>query len=529
MSRVIGIDLGTTNSCVAVLEDGHPVVIPNTGGYRTTPSYFAVAEDGKRLVGHLAKRQAITNARDTVYNAKRLIGRNFDSQEARRARTMCPYEIIEGPNGDCRVRIAGRVYTIPEISGIVLREMKRVAEEYLGEPVDKAVITVPSYFNDAQRQTTKDSGRIAGLEVLRIINEPTAAALAYGLGREEAEKIAVYDLGGGTFDISILEKGSGVLEVLATAGDTFLGGEDIDLALVDRMAEVFREREGIDLKADTMALQRLKDACEKAKCDLSQMTDTEIHLPFIASDSTGAAKHFSYTLRRDKLQELAAEHINRTREICQSALADAGLDSGGVSQILLVGGQTRMPMVQQMVKEFFGKVPHKGVNPDEVVAIGAAIQAAMLAEGFEGPLLVDVTPLSLGIATYGGHMARIIERNTTVPTSRKQIFTTTRDKQPAVKIRVLQGESDHTQDNDLLGEFILTGIRPAPKGEPEIEVTFDIDANGIVSVSARDMATNQEQSIQVNPRGTLASDELDKLVDEYSTDSAVSVKGLSRE
>jgi molecular chaperone DnaK len=519
MSRVIGIDLGTTNSCVAVVEDGHPVVIPNTGGYRTTPSHFAVAEDGKRLVGHLAKRQAITNASNTVYSAKRLIGRSFDSPEAERARSLCPYEIVEGPTRDCRVRVAGRVYTIPEISGIVLREMKRVAEEYLGEPVDRAVITVPAYFNDPQRQTTKDAGRIAGLEVLRIINEPTAAALAYGLGREEAEKIAVYDLGGGTFDISILEKGAGVLEVLATAGDTFLGGEDIDLALVDRMAQIFLDRESINLHGDTMALQRLKDACEKAKCDLSQTEETEIHLPFIAADEEGAAKHFSYSLNREELEELARELIERTGSICEAALADARVEKEDIGQILLVGGQTRMPFVQRIVTEFFGKVPHKGVNPDEVVAIGAAIQAAMLSEGFEGPLLVDVTPLSLGIATYGGHMARIIERNTTVPTSRTQIFTTTRDDQPAVKIRVLQGESARADENDLLGEFILTGIREAKKGEPEIEVTFNIDANGIVSVSARDLTTNQEQSIQVNPRGTLAPEELDHLVDEYSTAS----------
>jgi molecular chaperone DnaK len=519
MSRVIGIDLGTTNSCVAVLEDGHPVVIPNTGGYRTTPSYFAVAEDGKRLVGHLAKRQAITNAKNTVYNAKRLIGRGYDSPEAHRSRDLCPYEILEGPNQVCRIRASGRIYTIPEISGIVLREMKRVAEEYLGEPVHQAVITVPAYFNDAQRQTTKDAGRIAGLEVLRIINEPTAAGLAYGFGRDEAERIAVYDLGGGTFDMSILEMGNGVLEVLSTSGDTFLGGEDIDLHLVDRMGEVFEEREGINLKEDTMALQRLKDACEKAKCDLSHTDSTEIHLPFIAADSDGAAKHFSYTLTRDELEDLCT-----ARTICAKTLADAGARKEEIAQVLLVGGQTRMPLVQRVVSEFFGKVPHKGVNPDEVVAIGAAIQAVMLAEGTDGPLLVDVTPLSLGIATFGGHMAKIIERNTTVPTSKKQTFTTTRDDQPAVKIRVLQGESDRAQDNDLLGEFILTGIRPATKGDPEVEVTFDIDADGIVSVSARDLATNQEQSIQVNPRGTLSPEEVDKLVDEYKGDE-VAVKG----
>ena len=524
MSRVIGIDLGTTNSCVAVLEDGHPVVIPNTGGYRTTPSYFAVAEDGKRLVGHLAKRQAITNAKNTVYSAKRLIGRGFDSPEAQRSRELCPYEILEGPNQDCRIRVAGRIYTIPEISGIVLREMKRVAEEYLGEPVHQAVITVPAYFNDAQRQTTKDAGRIAGLEVLRIINEPTAAGLSYGFGRDEIERIAVYDLGGGTFDMSILEMGNGVLEVLATSGDTFLGGEDIDLQLVDRMAEVFEQSESIHLKEDTMALQRLKDACEKAKCDLSHTDSTEIHLPFIAADPDGGAKHFSYTLTRDELEELATDLVEQTRTICAKTLADAGLRKEEISQVLLVGGQSRMPLVQRVVAEFFDRVPHKGVNPDEVVAIGAAIQAVMLAEGAEGPLLVDVTPLSLGIATYGGHMAAIIDRNTTVPTSRKQTFTTTRDDQPAVKIRVLQGESELAAENDLLGEFILTGIPPAAKGDPEVEVTFDIDADGIVSVSARDLATQQEQSIQVNPRGTLSPDELEKLVNEYRGDE-VAVKG----
>jgi molecular chaperone DnaK len=524
MGRVIGIDLGTTNSCVAVLEDGHPAVIPNTGGYRTTPSYFAVADDGKRLVGHLAKRQAITNAKNTIYNAKRLIGRAFDSPEAQRLRSLCPYEIVKGPNEDCRVRVAGRIYTLPEVSGIILREMKRIAEEYLGEPVEKAVITVPAYFNDAQRQTTKDAGKIAGLDVLRILNEPTAAALAYGMGRESDEKIAVYDMGGGTFDISILEMSNDVLEVIATAGDTFLGGEDIDLLLVDRMAQVFLEQEGIDLKEDTMALQRLKDSCEKAKCDLSYSGSAEIHLPFIAADKSGAAKHFSYRLTREELENLAGDMIERTRSICQGTLADARLKVEDISQVIIVGGQTRMPLVQKVVSDIFGKTPHKGVNPDEVVAIGAAIQGAMLTERFDGPLLVDVTPLSLGIATFGGHMARIIERNSTVPTSKQQIFTTTRDNQPAVKIRVLQGESDQARENDLLGEFVLTGIREAPAGDPEIEVNFSIDANGIVSVSARDLGTNQAQSIQVNPRRTLDPEELERLVDEYSSHE-VAVKG----
>jgi molecular chaperone DnaK len=524
MSRVIGIDLGTTNSCVAVIEDGQPVVIPNTGGYKTTPSYFGVTEDGKRLVGHLAKRQAITNARNTVYAAKRLIGRGFDSAEVKKAQGLVPYELVEGPNNDARVRIGGRVYTIPEISGIVLREMKRVAEEYLGEPVTQAVITVPAYFNDAQRQTTRDAGRIAGLEVLRIINEPTAAALAYGFGRNETGRIAVYDLGGGTFDVSILEMGDGVLEVLATAGDTYLGGEDVDMRLLRHLIDAFEEKEGISLAGDQMALQRLKDAAEKAKCDLSQVQRTEINLPFIATDGAGEARHLSATIERSELEELVRDLIERTTSICQAALADAGLGIQDVDQVILVGGQTRMPLVQKLVAAFFGKAPQKGVNPDEVVAVGAAIQAAMLVEEQAGPLLVDVTPLSLGIETYGGQFARMIERNSTVPCARQEIFTTTRDNQRAVKIKVLQGESEMSKDNDLLGEFVLTGIRAAPKGEPEIEVTFDIDANGIVSVSAKDLATQQAQSIQVNPRGTLTPEEVTRLAAEYAAD-AVAVKG----
>ncbi len=525
MSRVIGIDLGTTNSCVAVLEDGQPVVVPNTGGYKTTPSIFAVTEEGKRLVGHLAKRQAVTNAKHTVYAAKRLIGRSFDSPEVQRSKELLPYELVEGPNGDARVQVAGRVYTISEISGIVLREMKRVDEEYLGETVQQAVITVPAYFNDAQRQTTRDAGRVAGLEVLRILNEPTAAALAYGFGREAQEHVAIYDLGGGTFDISILQMGPGVIEVLSTSGDTHLGGEDFDMHLVAHLMGLFQEKEGVDLRGDTMALQRLKDAAEKAKCDLSQVTSTEINLPFIAADSDDQALHMSILFEREKLEELVCELIERTRTICEKALQDAKLTTDQIDQILLVGGQTRMPLVQKLVAEFFNKVPQKGVNPDEVVAVGAAIQASMLAEDQEGPLLIDVTPLSLGIATYGGHFATLIERNTTVPTERKEIFTTTRESQTAVKIRVLQGESEHAEENDLLGEFLLSGIRPAPKGEPEVEVTFDIDSNGIVSVSARDTLTNQAQSIQVNPRGTLTPEELEKLAGEYAGDQEVAVKG----
>ncbi|MCP4003880.1 MAG: molecular chaperone DnaK [bacterium] len=524
MSNVIGIDLGTTNSCVAILEDGQPVVIPNTGGYKTTPSVFAVTEEGKRLVGHLAKRQAITNAENTVYAAKRLIGRSFDSEEVQRLQALLPYELAQGPNNDTRVQVAGRVYTIPEISGIVLREMKRVAEEYLATTVQDAVVTVPAYFNDAQRQTTRDAGRIAGLELLRIINEPTAAALAYGFGRSETENIAIYDLGGGTFDISILQMGKGVIEVLSTSGDTLLGGEDFDMHIVEFLLQDFEAKEGLDLRKDTMALQRLKDAAEKSKCDLSQVTQTEINLPFIAADAQENALHMSVVITREKLEELVGDLVMRTQAICETALADAKLSKDDINQILLVGGQTRMPMVQKFVAELFGKVPHKGVNPDEVVGIGAAIQAAMLADDQEGPLLIDVTPLSLGIAAYGGHFAKLIERNTTVPTSRKEIFTTTRDNQSAVQIRVLQGESERAAENDLLGEFVLSGIRPAPKGEPEVEVTFDIDANGIVSVSAKDMQTNQEQSIQVNPRGTLSPDELDRLADEYDDSEEIAIK-----
>ncbi len=521
MGRVVGIDLGTTNSCVVVMEDGQPVVIPNTGGYKTTPSIFAVTDEGKRLVGHLAKRQAVTNARNTVYAAKRLIGRTFDSVEVVRARELLPYEVVEGPNGDTRIQIAGRVYTTSEISGIILREMKRVAEEYLDEGVEEAVITVPAYFNDSQRQMTRDSGRVAGLEVLRIINEPTAAALAYGLGRDQNEHIAVYDLGGGTFNISILQMGAGVIEVLATSGDTSLGGEDFDLRLVQYLIDTFADKEGVDLSSDIMALQRLKDAAEKAKCDLSQVDSTEINLPFIAANLEEQPLHMSMLLDRSKFEELIVDIAARTQNICEKVLQDANLSVEDIDQVLLVGGQTRTPLVQKLVTEFFGKTPHKGVHPDEVVAIGAGIQAAMLAEDQEGPLLIDVTPLSLGIATYGGHFARLIERNTKVPASRKEIFTTTRDGQTAVKVRVLQGENQDSDENDLLGEFILSGIAPGAKGECEIVVTFDIDANGIVSVSAKDLGTNKAQSIQVNPRGALSDEEVEKLSSEY----AVQVKG----
>jgi molecular chaperone DnaK len=518
MDRVIGIDLGTTNSCVAIIENGQPTVIPNRGGYRTTPSMFAVTDDGKRLVGHLAKRQTVTNPKRTVYAAKRLIGRSFGAPEVEKARKYLTYDLVPGPNNDVRIRIDDRVYTISEISGVVLREMRRVAEEYLGETVQKAVITVPAYFNDAQRQTTRDAGKIAGLDVLRIINEPTAAALAHGYGRSEVAKVAIYDLGGGTFDISILQMGEGVIEVLATAGDTQLGGEDFDNLIVEWILERFEHEHKLSLRRDAMARQRVRDAAEKAKCDLSEVTSAEINLPFIAVDGASQAVHLSMLLERSHLERMVEPLIARTRSICQEALDAARLRVQDIDQVLLVGGQTRMPLVQSIVAQFFGKEPKKGVNPDEVVAVGAALQGAMLGAVRAGPLLVDVTPMSLGVKTFGGNCARMIERNATVPCARKEIFTTTGDGQTTVKIQVLQGESLKAAENDLLGEFSLTGIREAPAGEPEIEVTFDIDANGIVSVSARDVATNEAQSIQVQTRGTLSSEELEKLSAEYSTD-----------
>ncbi len=514
MSRVIGIDLGTTNSCVSVVENGQSTVIPNSGGYKTTPSMFGISQDGRRLVGHLAKRQAITNARNTVFAAKRLIGRRFDDPEVQKTIELSPYEIVRGPNDDPRIKIGGKTFTCPEIAGIVLREMKRVAEEYLSETVHEAVITVPAYFNDTQRQCTKDAGKIAGLEVLRIINEPTAAALSYGMNREGDEKIAVYDLGGGTFDISILEMSEGVIEVLATSGNTFLGGEDFDRRIVQHLIKWFEETEGMDLRGDTMALQRLKDASEKAKCDLSMRDVVEINLPFIASDSEGP-RHLNYELTRESLENLVHDVVEGTLKSVEQCCVDAGLQAQDIDQVVLVGGQTRMPLVQKRVAEHFGKRPHKGVNPDEVVGLGAAVQAAALLDSDNDMLLLDVTPLSLGIGTYGGHFARLIERNTTVPVSKGHIFTTTRDDQSAVKIRVLQGESDMAAESDLLGEFVLSGIRPAPKGEPEIEVSFDIDANGIVSVSARDLATGKEQSITVSSTGKLSDTEIDEIIQEH--------------
>ncbi len=517
MSHVIGIDLGTTNSCVAVCENGQVAVVPNAGGYKTTPSIFALAENGKRLVGHFAKRQAVTNPKNTVYASKRFIGRNFDCESVQRAAEYTPYELVRGSNNDVRVQVEDKEYTCQEIAAIILHEMKRVAEEYLGEPVTQAVITVPAYFNDTQRTATKDAGQIAGLEVLRIINEPTAAALAYGMGKK-TERIAVYDLGGGTFDISVLEMSDGVIEVLSTAGDTLLGGEDFDRTIVAHLVQEFEKEQGIDLGADSMALQRLKDAAEKAKCDLSLRTTAEVNLPFIANGPDGPC-HLNIELTREVLETLVGDKVRDTMVTVEKCVADSKVSVKDIDQVILVGGQTRMPLVQSTVAEFFGRVPHKGVNPDEVVAVGAAIQGQSLVAKDDTPvLLLDVTPLSLGIATFGGNVTHIIERNSTVPIRRKHIFTTTRDDQQSVKIRVLQGESMISRENDLLGEFELMGIRPAPKGEPEIEVTFAIDANGIVSASAQDLATGLEQSITVNASGTLSPDEVERIMEGIDLD-----------
>jgi molecular chaperone DnaK len=513
MSRVIGIDLGTTNSCVAVIDGGKPIVIPNTGGYKTTPSMFAISREGKRLVGHVAKRQAITNARGTAYATKRLIGRRFESPEVQKAIVQCPYEVVSGSSDDPRVAIADKSFTCSEIAGIIVREMKRVAECYLGEPVTDAVLTVPAYFNDTQRQCTKDAGKIAGLEVLRIINEPTAAALAYGIGRREEEKIAVFDLGGGTFDISILELGDGVVEVLATSGNSFLGGEDLDRCLVEQLLKDFEQKDSIDLRGDLMAMQRLKDAAEKAKCDLSVLNATEINLPFIANDDEGP-RHLNLEVTRETLEELVNHIVDETMTSVEKCVNDSGLAPDQIDHVVLVGGQTRMPLVQSKVSEFFGRRPHRGVNPDEVVAIGAAIQGDVLVSSERDLLLLDVTPLSLGIATYDGNCAKLIERNKTVPTRKSHVFTTTRDGQNAVKIRVLQGEAESAAENHLLGEFVFGDIPGAPKGEPEIEVSFDIDANGIVNVSARDLATSKEQSITVNASGTLSEEEIQRIIRE---------------
>jgi molecular chaperone DnaK len=533
MEKVIGIDLGTTNSCVAIFENGRPVVIPNKGGYKTTPSIVAIAENGKRLVGHIAKRQAVTNAENTVFAAKRLIGRPFDAPEVRRTLETCPYQIVPGPGGDVRVRLASKDYAIPEISAAILGEMKRIAEEYVGEPVNQAVVTVPAYFNDGQRQATKDAGVIAGLEILRIINEPTAAALAYGFEKKVDKKIAVFDLGGGTFDISILEIGDGVFEVLATAGDTFLGGDDFDARIIDWLADEFLQEHGIDLRQDKMALQRLKDEAEKAKCELSFSTRREISLPFIATQNQKAL-HLKSTLSREQLESLVDDLVERCIRICAHALRDAGLRCEDVEDVILVGGMTRMPMLQRRVQEFFGRAPSKGVHPDEVVALGAAIQANVLVDDKMDMLLLDVTPMSLGIATVGGNFSVLIPRNTTIPTQKSHLFTTANDNQTTVKIVVLQGESNQARENQLLGEFLLTGIRKMPKGMAEIDVNFSIDADGIVSVAARDRDTGKEQSITVTYAGGLDEDELNRMIDEQKEyavrerDSADMANGINQ-
>ncbi len=513
MGKVIGIDLGTTNSCVALMEGGEPKVLTNSEGGRTTPSVVAFTDKGERLVGLLAKRQAVTNPENTIFAVKRLIGRKFTDPEVQRTKEIVPYKIVEGPNGDAYVEVQGKQYSPAEISAMILGKMKQTAEEYLGEEVKEAVITVPAYFNDSQRQATKDAGRIAGLDVLRIINEPTAAALAYGLDKKKEEKIAVFDLGGGTFDISILEIGEGVFEVKSTNGDTFLGGEDFDLRIVDWLADEFQKEHGIDLREDRMALQRLKEAAEKAKCELSSTTETEINLPFITADSSGP-KHLVIKLTRAKFEAMVDDLIQRLIPPCETALKDAGLTKADIDEVILVGGMTRMPKVQEKVKEIFGKEPHKGVNPDEVVAIGAAIQGAVLKGDVKDVLLLDVTPLSLGIETMGGVMTKLIEKNTTIPARKSQIFTTAADNQNAVTIHVLQGEREMAADNKSIGKFELVGIPPAPRGVPQIEVTFDIDANGILQVSAKDLATGKEQSIRIQASSGLTEEEIKRMEEE---------------
>jgi len=511
VAKAIGIDLGTTNSCVAVMEGKQAKVIENAEGGRTTPSVVAFTESGEVLVGQPAKRQAITNPENTVFAIKRLIGRRYDDPITKKDMGMVPYRIVAGTNGDAWVEVRGKKYSPSQISAFILQKMKETAEAYLGQPVKDAVITVPAYFNDAQRQATKDAGKIAGLEVLRIINEPTAAALAYGLDKKGSGKISVYDLGGGTFDISILEVGDGVFEVKATNGDTFLGGEDFDKRLVDFICDEFLKENGIDLRKDRLALQRLKDAAEKAKIELSSVTQTDVNLPFITADQTGP-KHLTLKLTRAKLEGLVDDLIQRTVEPCKEALKDAGLQASQIEEVVLVGGQTRMPKVQQTVQSFFGREPHKGVNPDEVVAVGAAIQAGVLQGDVKDVLLLDVTPLSLGLETLGGVMTKLIERNTTIPARKSQTFSTAEDNQQAVTVRVFQGEREMAQDNKLLGQFDLVGIQPAPRGVPQIEVTFDIDANGIVNVAAKDKATGKEQAIRIQASGGLTEAEIQRMV-----------------
>jgi len=511
MAKIIGIDLGTTNSCVAVMEGGDPVVITNAEGSRTTPSIVAFTDSGERLVGQAAKRQAVTNPENTVFAVKRLIGRKYDSAEVQKDLGVLPYKISKASNGDAHVSIRGKDYSPAEISAMILQKMKQTAEDYLGEKVTEAVITVPAYFNDSQRQATKDAGKIAGLEVKRIINEPTAASLAYGLDKKGDRKIAVFDLGGGTFDISILEIGEGVFEVKSTNGDTHLGGEDFDLRIVDYLANEFKKDQGIDLRNDKMALQRLKEAAEKAKMELSGSTETDINLPFITADASGP-KHMNIKLSRSKLEALVDDLIQKVVGPCQTALKDAGLKASDVDEVILVGGMTRMPKVQEKVREVFGKEPSKGVNPDEVVAIGAAIQGGVLKGDVKDVLLLDVTPLSLGIETLGGVFTKLIEKNTTIPTKKSQIFSTAADNQPAVEIHVLQGEREMASGNKTLGRFQLVGIPPAPRGMPQIEVTFDIDANGIVNVSAKDMGTGKEQSIKITASSGLSDEEINQLI-----------------
>ncbi|UCB52176.1 MAG: molecular chaperone DnaK [Candidatus Zixiibacteriota bacterium] len=509
MSKIIGIDLGTTNSCVAVMEGGNPVVIQNAEGSRTTPSVVAFSKEGERLLGQVAKRQAITNPENTVFSIKRFVGRKF--KEVGSEIKTVPFKVTEGPKGEARVKIQSKEYSPPEISAMVLQKMKRTAEDYLGQKVTQAVITVPAYFNDSQRQATKDAGKVAGLEVKRIINEPTAAALAYGLDKKKDHKIAVYDLGGGTFDISILELGEGVFEVKSTNGDTHLGGDDFDKRVIDWIVAEFKKQQGIDLSKDPMALQRLKEAAEKAKCELSSTTETSINLPFITADASGP-KHLNLTLTRAKLEQLVDDLVQRTVEPSKKALADAGLSVSDIGEVILVGGMTRMPKVQETVKQLFGKEPHKGVNPDEVVAVGAAIQGGVLSGDVKDVLLLDVTPLSLGIETLGNVFTKLIERNTTIPTRKSEIFSTAQDSQTSVEVHVLQGERPMAVDNKTIGRFHLDGIPPAPRGMPQIEVSFDIDANGILNVSAKDKATGKEQSIRIEASSGMTEEEIQRMV-----------------